>query len=210
MVQVLQAKEVTLRDLINHFQLEFIEDEHFFGEWQEDIEAISDQEKELLDKIKTGYFNLLNYPPFLETSVRMTVLDPLLFIGNFYLFPFQIKAEDSVEIITEEQDLIIKGRLDTLILKEQLWVMIIESKRVIYSVEVGLPQLLAYLMVNPHPNRPNYGMLTNGSEFLFVKLLWDGKPLYGTSRLFAMRNPGDLYEVLKILKHLCQPSEGVE
>ncbi|NCS51212.1 MAG: restriction endonuclease subunit R, partial [Microcystis aeruginosa G13-05] len=69
MVQVLQAKEVTLRDLINHFQLEFIEDEHFFEEWQEDIEAISDQEKELLDKIKTGYFNLLNYPPFLETSV---------------------------------------------------------------------------------------------------------------------------------------------
>ncbi len=41
MVQFLQAKEVTLRDLINHFQLEFIEDEHFFGEWQEDIEAIS-------------------------------------------------------------------------------------------------------------------------------------------------------------------------
>jgi hypothetical protein len=26
--------------------------------------------------------------------------------------------------------------------------MIIESKRVIYSVEVGLPQLLAYLMAN--------------------------------------------------------------
>lgn len=30
MVQILQAKEVTLRDLISHFQLEFIEDEHFF------------------------------------------------------------------------------------------------------------------------------------------------------------------------------------
>ena len=91
MVQILQAKEVTFRDLINHFQLQFIEDEHFFGEWQQDLEAISEQEKELLDKIKTGYFNLLNYPPFLETSVRMTVLDPLLFIGNFYLFPFHIK-----------------------------------------------------------------------------------------------------------------------
>jgi hypothetical protein len=38
MVQFLQAKEVTLRDLINHFQLQFIEDEHFFGEWQQDLE----------------------------------------------------------------------------------------------------------------------------------------------------------------------------
>jgi hypothetical protein len=82
--------------------------------------------------------------------------------------------------------------------------MIIESKRVIYSVEAGLPQLLAYLITNPHKNQPNYGMLTNGSEFLFVKLLWDVKPLYGTSRLFSMRNSGDLYEVLKVLKHLCQ------
>ena len=154
--------------------------------------------------IKTGYFNLLNYPPFLETSVRITVLDPLLFIGNFYLSPFHIKAEESVEIITNDQDLIIKGRLDTLILKDQLWVMIIESKRVIYSVEAGLPQLLTYLMANPYQKRPNYGMVTNGSEFLFVKLLWESKPLYGTSRLFAMRNSGDLYEVLKILKHLCQ------
>ena len=64
--------------------------------------------------------------------------------------------------------------------------------------------VLAYLITNPHKTQPSYGMLTNGSEFLFVKLLWDSKPLYGTSRLFAMRNPGDLYEVLKILKHLCQ------
>ncbi|BCU11967.1 hypothetical protein OA58_21985 [Microcystis aeruginosa NIES-88] len=61
MVQILQAKEVTFRDLINHFQLQFIEDEHFFGEWQEDLEAISEQEKELLDKIKTGYFNLSSH-----------------------------------------------------------------------------------------------------------------------------------------------------
>jgi hypothetical protein len=82
--------------------------------------------------------------------------------------------------------------------------MVIESKRVIYSVEAGLPQLLAYLIANPHKTHPSYGMLTNGSEFLFVKLLWKSKLLYGTSRLFAMRNLGDLYEVLKILKHLCQ------
>ena len=204
MVQVLQAREVTLRDLINRFELQFVEDEQFFREWQENLGTISDQEQELLNKIKTGYFNLLNYPPFLETSVRMTVLDPLLFIGNFYLSPFHIKAEESVEIITSDQDLIIKGRLDTLILKDQLWVMIIESKRAIYSVEAGLAQLLAYLMANPHQKRPNYGMLTNGSEFLFVKLLWENKPLYGTSRLFSMRNLGDLYEVLKILKYLCQ------
>ena len=50
MVQVLQAKEVTLRDLINRFELQFVEDEQFFGEWQENLGTISNQEKELLDK----------------------------------------------------------------------------------------------------------------------------------------------------------------
>jgi hypothetical protein len=56
MVQVLQAKEVTPRDLINRFELQFVENEQFFREWQEDLGAISNQEQELLDKIKTGYF----------------------------------------------------------------------------------------------------------------------------------------------------------
>ncbi|MGK7934122.1 MAG: restriction endonuclease subunit R [Microcystaceae cyanobacterium] len=204
MVQILHAKDITLRDLSDLFKLKFIEDKEFFREWQDNLDALSEREQELLDKIKSGYFNLLNYPPFLETSVRMTVLDPLLFIGNFYLDPFHIKAEESVEIITEEGEIIIKGRLDTLILKDKLWVMVIESKRVIYSVEAGLPQLLAYLISNPSKNQPSYGLLTNGSEFLFIKLSWNNIPLYGTSRLFSMRNLGDLSEVLKILKHLGQ------
>ena len=37
MVQVLQAREVTLRDLINRFELQFVEDEQFFREWQENF-----------------------------------------------------------------------------------------------------------------------------------------------------------------------------
>ncbi|MEH1822295.1 MAG: hypothetical protein V7L31_25000 [Nostoc sp.] len=44
-----------------------------------------------------------------------------------------------------DEDVIIKGRIDTLVLKEQLWVMIIESKRASFSVEQGLAQILAYL-----------------------------------------------------------------
>ncbi|MGK7932396.1 MAG: restriction endonuclease subunit R [Microcystaceae cyanobacterium] len=204
MVELLRAKDITLRDLIDCFDLQLMADDSFFREWQYDLEDISNEEKELLDKIKEGYINLLNYPPFLETSVRMTVLDPLLFIGSFYLHPFHIKAEESVEIISKDGETIIKGRLDTLVLKGQLWTMVIESKRVIYSVEAGLPQLLAYLIANPSKKQPSYGMITNGSEFLFTKLLWDDRPLYGTSHLFSMRNLGDLYEVLKILKHLSQ------
>lgn len=204
MIHTLPAKEVTLRDLIDNFGIQLVEDESFFQEWQETLPLLSQIEREQLDKVKAGYLNLLNHLPLLENAVRMAVVDPLLFIGDFYLFPFRIKAEKSVEISTEDEGILIKGKIDTLILKDQLWVMIIESKRIAYSVEAGLAQLLAYLMSNPSKNYASYGLITNGGEFMFVKLLWQNKPLYGTSHVFSMRNSGDLYEVLKILKHLCQ------
>ncbi len=204
MIHTLQAKEVTLRDLIDNFDLELVEDNSFFQEWQEALPFISEMEKQQLDKIKAGYFNLLNHPPLLENAVRMAVVDPLLFIGDFYLFPFHIKAEESVELSTEDEGILIKGKIDTLILKDRLWVMVIESKRVTYSVEAGLAQLLAYLISNPAKEYPSYGLITNGGEFMFIKLLWQEKPLYGTSHVFSMRNSGDLYEVFKILKYLCQ------
>jgi hypothetical protein len=82
MVQIIQAKDVTLRDLIINFGLTLVEDEQFFWEWQSDLPEITDLEKQLLDKVKAGYINLLNYPPLLEDVVRMAVLDPMRRRGN--------------------------------------------------------------------------------------------------------------------------------
>lgn len=204
MLQIIQEKEITLRELQQHFGLIWQNQPNFFFEWQDNLKPLSSFEKQQLDTIQEGYFNLLNYAPFLETSVRMAVLDPLLFVGNFYLFPFHIKAEEPVELINEEEGIIIRGKIDTLIINDQLWVMVIESKRVTYSLEAGLPQLLSYLLANPNKNRPHYGMITNGGEFMFIKLIWQNQPIYGTSYIFSLRNLGDIYKVLQILKQLGQ------
>jgi hypothetical protein len=50
---------------------------------------------------------------------------------------------------------------------------------------------------------PLFGMVVNGSSYLFVELLGDR---YGTSDLFATRpqHHNNLYEVLTILRHLGQ------
>ena len=91
MVQTIQAKDIDLRHLIDNFGIELVLDEKLFFEWQEDLPEIIDLDKQLLDKVKAGYFNLLNYPPLLEDIVRMAIIDPILFIGDFYINPFYVK-----------------------------------------------------------------------------------------------------------------------
>ncbi|MBW4576539.1 MAG: restriction endonuclease subunit R [Aphanothece sp. CMT-3BRIN-NPC111] len=205
MVQTIQAKDINLRYLIHKFGLQLIEDDQFFREWQENLPEISDLDKQLLDKVKAGYINLLNYPLLLEDVVRMAVLYPILFIGDFYLYPFYVKSEESIDIALEDDGVIIKGKIDTLILKDQLWVMVIESKKASFSIEEGLAQILTYMLSNPHPEKPSYGMIATGGSFIFIKLINRETPQYATSNIFELRNRGnELYSVLSIFKRLCQ------
>lgn len=204
MVQTLQAENITLRELIDFYGLQFVDDRSFFAEWQEDLPQPSELEMQLLDQIKAGYLNLRNDPPLLESSVNAAILSPLLFIGKFYLPPFHIKLEKSIELSTEDQNVVIKGRLDFLLLNRQLWVTVIESKQVAYSVEAGLDQILAYMLEAPHQNTV-FGMITSGGSFMFLKLVKGAVPQYATSNIFDLRNTGnELYDVLSILKRLSQ------
>ncbi|WP_205127671.1 MULTISPECIES: hypothetical protein [Okeania] len=68
-------------------------------------------------------------------------------------------------------------RVDTLVIAQQLWVLLVESKSTI-GFSVALPQLMTYMMANPNPERPVYGMISSGDEFMFVKMLTAGVPQY--------------------------------
>ena len=148
-MQTVQARDINLRYLIDNFGIELVRNSDFFPEWQNNLSELSEYDKQLLDKIKDGYFNLLNYPPLLEGVVRQAITDPLLFIGDFYLVPFYVKSEESIDIEVPDKDVVIKGRIDTLVLRDQLWVMSIESKKASFSIEEGLAQLLAYMLGSP-------------------------------------------------------------
>ncbi len=207
MIQIIQAKDINLRFLIDNFGIQLVLDEQFFYEWQQDLPEITDLDKQLLDKVKAGYFNLLNYPPLLEDVVRMAIIDPILFIGDFYLNPFYVRSEESIDITVPDEDIIIKGRIDTLVFNHQLWVMIIESKKASFSIEEGLAQILTYMLGSPNSDsdKPCFGMIATGSEFIFIKLVKGNLPRYALSKGFLMRNPGnELYDALRILKRLIQ------
>ncbi|MCC5644985.1 DUF2959 domain-containing protein [Nostoc sp. CHAB 5824] len=203
MVQTIQAKEITLFDLENSFGLQLVEDDQFFREWQDNLPEITNTEKQQLDRVKASYANLLKYPPLLENTVKMVVLSPLLDLADFYLSPFHVKSEKSVEVTADDEGVTVKGQIDVLILFEQLVVIVIESKQAAFSVEVGKALLLAYMLALSNTDKPIYGLITNGGSFIFVKLVKQDTPKYALSRLFYIFNPGnELYIVLRVLKRL--------
>ncbi|MCU0568195.1 MAG: type I restriction enzyme HsdR N-terminal domain-containing protein [Oculatellaceae cyanobacterium Prado106] len=189
-----------------------LQDPNFFPEWSEITTPVSEAEQHLLDRVKANYLELMEDPPLLENSVKLVVLAPLLDLAGFYHRPFRIETETSVELELEEDGNIVRGRIDVLVLKNRLWLLVIESKRSDFAVTRALPQALAYLIGNPEA-QPTFGMITNGNEFLFLKTTRQPQAQYANSRLFSLLNPSnDLYGVLQILKRLGEvaiaPSES--
>ncbi|MEB3337005.1 MAG: restriction endonuclease subunit R, partial [Leptolyngbyaceae bacterium] len=172
MVQTLAASLIPIDELEHRCGLVEVTDPQFFREWQAVLPELSVWEQEALDRLKAGYLSLLKRPPLAENAVRMAMLDPLLFIAGFHIAPFQVKPEKSVTIALQDEDgTTIEERMDVLILKEQFWLLVIESKRAGIALEEAIAQLLAYMLGSPDPTRPIFGMLTNGGHFLFAKLV---------------------------------------
>lgn len=203
MIQTLSAKEITLHKLREKFNLQLVENEQFFPEWQYELPEISAIEKQRLDRVKASYSYLLEDPPILENTVKMVVLSPLLDLANFYLPPFRIKSEKPIEISLEDEGIIIKGKIDVLAVCEQIWVVAIESKQAAFSLEAGRSQLLTYMLANSNSHQATYGLILNGNSFRFLKLVKGETLQYAVSRIFDIFSPGnDLFYVLSILKRL--------
>jgi len=187
------------------FGLARIEDEQFFPEWSTELPEITDAEKASLDVLRRRYLYHRGEGDLLEGTVMLLVVSPLLALAGFYDPPFRIKAESSVDLILDDGEEILRGRIDVLVLQQQLWVMVLESKKTTLSVWSAVPQALAYLMANPHPDQPVFGMVTNGDDILFIKVTQKETPQYNLSRVFALfTSARELYSILQILKRFGQ------
>ncbi|WP_445635153.1 Restriction endonuclease subunit R [Nostoc sp. DSM 114161] len=124
MVQVIQTKDVSFNQLIEQFNLQRADDENFFREWQDNLPELNELEKENLEEIKAEYQHLSRYP-ILEPVVKMVILSPLLRLAGFYQPPFYIASEEEVEISSEDEGTIIRGRIDILVFNPLFWVLVI-------------------------------------------------------------------------------------
>lgn len=203
MVQAISASQITLPDLQDSFGLTRSDDERFFSEWQTDLPELTAAEEQAIAEIKAEYRHLSQYS-MLEPMVKMVVLSPLLKLATFFQPPFYLAAEKEVAITSEDEGLVIRGRIDLLAFSPPFWVTVIESKQVAYSVETAIPQALAYMLGSPNGDRPTFGLVSNGSTFRFLKLQQHDTPFYGTSYTFALDRGNDLQQVLRILKRFAR------
>ncbi|MEM9004241.1 MAG: restriction endonuclease subunit R [Cyanobacteria bacterium P01_F01_bin.86] len=205
MVSIVPANKVTLADLETRYGLAITARSDFFTEWSASLPDLSELEQLLLDRVKHNFTGLLKTSPLLENSVKMVVLSSLFDLAGFYQEPFRIESEPSVDILSEDEGEIIRGKIDVLVLQGQLWVLVLESKRSDFAVNMAVSQTLAYMLSNPETNHPTFGLISNGNDFLFLKLVKTPQPQYANSRLFSLLNPGnELYTVLQVLKNLGQ------
>lgn len=205
MVQFIQAHNVSLAYLEARFGLQQTEGEDFFTEWFDTLPEITDIEKQYLDRVKTNFMRLVKHPPILENAVKMLVVSPLLDLAGFYGEPFFLATEESLEIALEDEGEIIRGRIDILVIEEKFWLLVIESKRASFSLLAAIPQTLTYMLANPNPDKPVFGLVTNGSHFLFIKLRKQNTLKYALSDEFTLlKRQNELYQVLRILRKLSQ------
>lgn len=205
MVAIIPIAEniTTLAQVEDKFNLTQADSDEFFSEWFEGLPEITDQEKEILDRVKTRYHYHRKGGTLAEGAVNLMVLSPLLELAGFYDYPFTISAEPTVQISVEDKEEIYRGRIDVLVLQEQFWLLVVESKRTTFNMDIAIPQALAYMMAHPIQNKPAYGMVTNGSYFMFLKLVKGDSPQYALSDDFSLyRRRNELYDVLRVLRRI--------
>jgi Type I restriction enzyme R protein N terminus (HSDR_N) len=187
------------------FGLQRNSDPQFFREWVDALPSLTDTEFTALEVMYRRLAYHRSESELLEGAVTLLAVSPLLELAGFYDPPFRMRSETAIELVLNDGEEILRGRIDLLIMQNQFWVLVVESKKTSISVRSALPQALAYMMANTNPNQSLFGMITNGDDVLFIKLLQQPTPQYGLSRAFSLYTlPDEVQTVLQILKRIGQ------
>ena len=201
-MQTIQARDVSIYELEEKFGLQVSTDTDFFTEWTDNLPSLTDIEKQSLKRVQSNYFNLTRRRLISEEAVKMVVLSPLLDLAGFYQAPFEIETETSVEIVAEEEGIKLKGNIDVLVVQNKFWILVIESKSTKFDVMIALPQALAYMLNSSNREKPTFGLLVNGREFVFIKLVQQEGIKYSRSYALSIEKDGEFEQVLSVLKRI--------
>ena len=197
--------DLSLSDLKEQFGLRRDRKDSFFDNWLVSAEVLSNYEQQAIARLKNNYENIIETNP-LEEVVKLVVVSPLLDLAGFYQPPFSIRAEVTTKLVAIEGNQTFVGKIDILVVKEKLWILVIESKQSRFDVTSGIPQALSYMLSQPWNSESNqdtsrFGMVTNGREVIFLKLNPQQLPVYAQSKVYqVIDTEEDLINILQGLK----------
>ncbi|NEQ99209.1 MAG: restriction endonuclease subunit R [Cyanothece sp. SIO2G6] len=202
MVQTVAVGGVDLAQLAEKFGLKRSDAPDFFREWRDELPELSEGEEGAVAEIKADYLYLSRYD--LQKSVaKLVVLSPLLQLVGLYRPPFHFVVDEKIELETDD-DGMTTALLHILAMHPRLWLTIVEATYSKYSVAIAIPQTLSVMMEKAQPGEVVFGLVSNGQEFQFLKLLKTETPIYALSYTLCLNREDDLQRVAQILKALSQ------
>ena len=203
---------VSLADLHARLGLWRSDDRNFFTEWSEGLSDLSESQQQALDRMKRRFDRHRDQGLLTEGTINLLLVEPLLKLAGFYDEPFWVKAERSVEILLpqdEAEDEVLRGRIDALVIQDQFWVLVVESKRTL-SFAAAIPQALTYMVATPDRSKPIFSLVTDGDIFIFIKLDRSSGE-YDLSDTFSLlfNQQNKLYGVLKGLNRMSENPLGL-
>ncbi len=207
----LTAKNITLKQV--HSLLHF--EEEFDGSFTSalSLEALTDAERQDLIQIRHDFRAYLVDGKVLEGQIKLLAIAPLLRLAGFYRSPIKMTLEENIaDILIEDEDTKITGRLDILAINKDestakdvaFWVLVVEAKNSSVNAFEGLPQLLTYAYKALEYQEVVWGLTTNGMQYQFVWLR-QGNPLtYQQMPLLNLMDSESAIQLLQVLKAICK------
>ncbi|NJP09273.1 MAG: type I restriction enzyme HsdR N-terminal domain-containing protein [Leptolyngbyaceae cyanobacterium RU_5_1] len=213
-MQAVDASKLTLRDVHRLLHLEEQLDKSQIPALP--LEPLTEAEQQDLSKIRADFRRYLLEEKISEGLVKFLSLAPLLRLTGFYDVPIRLTMETSLEIIVEDEDTKISGRLDLLALSSvqyseagaPFWALVIETKNSSIEVRQGLPQLLTYAHKSLNQQPIVWGVVTNGLQFLFVRLQKGNLSTYHLLPELYLLDEDRSLKLVQVLKALCKLQFG--
>jgi hypothetical protein len=173
------------------------------------LEALTESEQEELEKIRELFNSYYGDGKISEGQIRFLFLAPLLRLAGFYTPHVKILLEEKIaDILVEDKDRLIKGRMDILALNRQIeeteitpfWVLVVETKNSTINALEGLPQLLTYAYDAIKEQSSVWGLCTNGMDYQFVYIQQANPPVYQLLPKLDITRANSSVELLQVLK----------
>jgi len=173
------------------------------------LEPLAEVEQQELKEICNNFDNYYSEGKISEGQVKFLFLAPLMWLAGFYQSTIKVTLEENIAGISiEDEDTIIKGRMDILAVNKtegeititSFWILVIEAKNSSVEALEGLPQLLTYAYKSLEHQEAVWGLTTNGLSYRFMYLQQGTPPIYQLLPELNLIDSERTIQLLQVLK----------